>query len=94
LGSILGWLGVIMTSFFILMVTSLIAFHTYLAANNLTTWESLSWKKISYMKIWPRKYGSPFFISYTENLRIFFSSKVGFHSWKMPISLPSFDEGA
>jgi palmitoyltransferase len=45
---------------FFFMVSSLFAFHTYLISRNLTTWEFLSWKKISYMKVWPKKYGSPF----------------------------------
>lgn len=50
----------VISGFFTLMLTSLVIFHQYIVSKNLTTWECLSWKKISYMKIWPRKYGSPF----------------------------------
>lgn len=61
-------LSIPLTCFFLLFTFFLVFVHTMLAANNLTTWESLSWMKISYMKIWPRKYGSPFFVSYLENI--------------------------
>jgi palmitoyltransferase len=53
-------LGSVITGFFIIMVGSLVVIHIFLASKNLTTWEFLSWKKISYMKIWPKRYGSPF----------------------------------
>lgn len=53
---------------FCLMLLSLVLFHEYIASQNLTTWECLSWKKISYMKIWPRKYGSPFDMGVKHNL--------------------------
>lgn len=52
--------GSIITGFFFLMVGSLLCIHLYLASNNLTTWEFLSWNKISYMKVWPKIHGSPF----------------------------------
>ncbi len=52
------------------LVFSLFVFHLILAAKNLTSCkyfifhiclgESLSWMKITYMKVWPKKYGSPF----------------------------------
>lgn len=58
--SYLQLIGIIISSFFILMVGSLVFIHLYLASRNLTTWEFLSWSKISYMKIWPKQYGSPF----------------------------------
>ena len=38
----------------------LLGLHTYLAMNGLTSWEFFSWMNISYLKAWPRKYGSPF----------------------------------
>lgn len=41
-------------------VLNLFVFHTYLNWNNMTTWECLSWSKISYLKQWPRRLGSPF----------------------------------
>jgi hypothetical protein len=77
------------------MTSSLVLIHSVLASNNLTTWESLSWKKISYMKIWPEKYGSPFFVSYRDNLKSYFSapSRYGNIEWTMPTRLPTFEEG-
>ena len=45
---------------FLIFVMYLLVFHTYLAFSNITTWECLSWSKISYLRDWPRKYGSPF----------------------------------
>lgn len=50
----------IILSFFIIMVTCLLGYHTYLAMANQTTWENVSWEKISYMKMFSRKFGSPF----------------------------------
>lgn len=26
----------------------------------MTSWEFFSWFKITYLKVWPKKYGSPF----------------------------------
>jgi len=43
-----------------LFTAALLILHTYLASKNLSSWEYFSWMKITYMKIWPRKYGSPF----------------------------------
>ena len=44
----------------LVMVSGLIGFHLYLASVNLTTWEFLSWNKISYLKGLDKKLGSPF----------------------------------
>ena len=44
----------------VMFTAALLILHTYLAAKNLSSWEYFSWMKITYMKIWPRKYGSPF----------------------------------
>ena len=81
--------------FFSLMLLSLIIFHTYLILNNLTTWESLSWNKISYMRLWPRKYGSPFDRGSVQNLKLYFweKSKSKITIWKMPKKLPSIQQG-
>lgn len=38
----------------------------------MTTWECLSWNKISYLKDWPRKLGSPFSKDVKTNLKIYF----------------------
>ncbi|KFH14425.1 DHHC zinc finger domain-containing protein, partial [Toxoplasma gondii MAS] len=32
------------------MVTCLFSYHTYLMLSNLTTWESMAWHRISYLK--------------------------------------------
>ena len=45
---------------FSLFVLALILFHTMLIGKNLSTWEYNSWMKITYLKVWPRKFGSPF----------------------------------
>ena len=45
---------------FTAFVLALIVFHTILASKNLTSWEYISWMRITYLKVWPRKYGSPF----------------------------------
>jgi palmitoyltransferase len=50
----------VVLSFFILMVSCLLGYHSYLAATNQTTWENVSWDKISYLKQRSRKMGSPF----------------------------------
>jgi hypothetical protein len=36
--------------FFLFFVGSLLVFHSVLASQNLTTWESVSWHKITYLK--------------------------------------------
>jgi hypothetical protein len=75
--------------FFAIMVGSLVFMHLYLASANLTTWEFLSWNKISYMKVWPKKYGSPFTKGRLKNLRMyFFNSRNLMHQWKMPTKFP------
>jgi palmitoyltransferase len=45
---------------FTVMVACLIGFHLFLAAVNLTTWEYLSWSRISYLKNLDWNKGSPF----------------------------------
>ncbi|PHJ22374.1 dhhc zinc finger domain-containing protein [Cystoisospora suis] len=42
------------------MVTCLFCYHTYLMFSNLTTWESMAWHRISYLKGIPEIDGSPF----------------------------------
>lgn len=55
-------------SFFVLMVTCLLGYHSYLALTNQTTWENISWEKISYIKQFKRKDGSPFSRGVLANL--------------------------
>lgn len=61
-------LVMIVISFFIIMVSLLLGYHTYLMLTNQTTWENISWEKISYLKDSPRKYGSPFSKGVFSNL--------------------------
>ena len=74
-------------------VLALIVFHTILASKNLTSWEYISWMRITYLKVWPKKYGSPFSEgSPGANLRQFFcypfSKRLRIYPWKMPKTLP------
>ena len=74
-------------------VTALVVFHTYLASQNLTSWEYISWMRITYLKVWPRKYGSPFSQgSAADNFRQFFfypfASRLRIYPWAMPKKLP------
>ena len=89
------WIGlaVIATVGFILFVTALILFHTLLAAKNLSSWEFISWMKITYLKVWPRKYGSPFTLGSTsKNFHQFFcypfANRLTIYPWKMPKKFP------
>lgn len=50
----------LVVTLFTLFVTPLVFFHTYLSMVNMTSWEYLSWMRITYLKVWPKKYGSPF----------------------------------
>lgn len=70
----------------------LIGLHTYLATAALSSWEYFSWKRITYLKVWPRKYGSPFGLgSRQANLVEFFKFKPTkfAHQWRMPSRLPT-----
>ena len=73
---------------------ALIIFHTVLACKNLTSWEYISWMRITYLKVWPKKYGSPFSEgSASANLKQFFcfpfAKRLKIYAWKMPKKLPS-----
>jgi len=74
----------ICTTFFSAMVVSLFLFHSYLATQNLSTWEFLSWNKISYLKEWNPKWGSPFTQGMKKNLKFFFRIRKDLNRWKMP----------
>ena len=83
----------IISLFFFFMVGSLLIFHAYLISHNLTTWEFLSWMKITYMKVWPKKYGSPFTRGdIKSNVMFFFkynfSTGNTLYPWSMPKKLP------
>lgn len=101
--SVLFWLfsnGVLLfctlfVGLFTLMVTALLGFHSYLAMSNLSTCilhtgEVASWEKISYLKQWPRDYGSPFNRGLLRNLQFYCCAKAvtAYTIWKMPKKLP------
>ena len=86
-----GKISLILVSFFMLFVVYLIVFHSYLAATNTTTWECLSWDKISYLKLWPKKLGSPFNIGLKKNLRLYFCFNLtgdNYFVWRLPKRRP------
>jgi len=58
-GIVLGLITLICVGFAI-FVGTLLCFHSYLISENLTSWEMLSWMRITYLKVWPKKLGSPF----------------------------------
>ena len=79
---------------FSLFVATLLVFHTILASKNLTSWEYISWMRITYLKVWPRKFGSPFSEgSAFANLRQFFcfpfARRLRIYPWKMPSKFPA-----
>jgi palmitoyltransferase len=78
-------------SLFLLFVVYLTCFHTYLAFVNTTTWECLSWQKVSYLRDWPRHLGSPFNLGWRANLKLYFCYNLGddnYFVWKMPKRRP------
>jgi REP element-mobilizing transposase RayT len=53
--------------------------------------------KISYTKVWPRKYGSPFTKgNFYKNLKYFFITRSkkrrGYINWTMPSKLPKLND--
>lgn len=76
----------IVLGFFILMVTCLFGYHSYLAIVNQTTWENVSWEKISYLKRIPKKQGSPFSKGILFNLWFYCWKKlpVNYTNWYIP----------
>ena len=82
-----GWIAFSADIIFQFFVSYLIVFHSYLALSNMTTWECLSWDKISYLKLWPRNLGSPFNAGIRKNLECYFSNQPdgeSYNIWKMP----------
>lgn len=75
-GRVAGIVTIIIEAFFLLFVIYLLIFHTYLAFSNTTTWECLSWSKISYLRDWPKKYGSPFNLGIYKNARLYFQTNL------------------
>lgn len=54
---------------FLIMVSSLLLYHSYLATENITTWENAKWESITYLKDWPENLGSPFSRGCWKNLK-------------------------
>lgn len=84
---VVGWIFVVLGAVFNLFVLNLLVFHSYLLPRNITTWELLSWSKVSYLREWPKRFGSPFDLGFTANLRQVFCYDLqsGNHFiWKMP----------
>lgn len=81
----------IIIGFFDLMVTFLLFFHSYLIMSNKTTWEQLSWDKVSYLKEWPKKLGSPFSFGILRNIHFFCCRPLpkDYTMWSYPSKLPS-----
>ena len=67
-----GYLVAVAAGLFVLFVLNLLVFHSYLILVNITTWEQLSWSKITYLNNWKRSFGSPFDLGFRENLRLVF----------------------
>jgi len=89
--SLAGILTLVPEAVFLAFVIYLAAFHSYLACANVTTWECLSWSKISYLRDWPRNLGSPFNIGLAKNLRLYFCYSLNpddYFVWKMPKRRP------
>jgi len=90
-----GFLGIVLLTAlgFFFFVASLFCFHSYLITRNLTSWEFYSWMKISYTKVWPRKYGSPFSRGNSAKnccqfFRLSLRKQRDIHQWTMPTKLP------
>jgi len=86
-----GWFAFSINIFFQVFVVYLGVFHSYLAATNTTTWECLSWDKISYLKLWPRRLGSPFNIGLKKNLKLYFCFNLtgdNYFVWRLPKKRP------
>merc|ERR1712190_505397 len=48
--SVLLVVGLLLIAMLFFMVVCLLSFHSYLLLANLTTWEHVSWNRISYLK--------------------------------------------
>merc|ERR1712129_11202 len=72
-------LGIVTLLHFLSMVAliCLLWYQTYLLLNGLTTWEHLSWQRISYLDGMPAKRGSPFSKSAVLNVASFLCVPIG-----------------
>mmetsp|Transcript_12157 Transcript_12157/g.22364 ORF Transcript_12157/g.22364 Transcript_12157/m.22364 type:complete len:459 (-) Transcript_12157:2-1378(-) len=68
---LLFFVGVVAVFCFSLALVSLVTMHAWLAAANLTTWEYLRWRRISYLREFPPNRGSPFSSTLARNLALY-----------------------
>ena len=68
-------LSIVVCSFFELLVTFLLCFHTYLAFSNKTTWEVLSRKRITYFNNIPEGH-NPFNLGVSKNLYFYCCKRI------------------
>lgn len=82
----------ILTGPFCVFTILMLFYHSYLAVVNQTTWENLSWGKITYLRIWPRQLGSPFSRGIIRNLKFFCVESLGsVVVWKLPDEIPELE---
>ena len=74
---LLGYFGMLLG----ILIGFLWTYHFYLALMNLTTWESLRWEKIDYMR---GKSASPFDQGFKKNLRYYCSFQRQITEWRLP----------
>jgi palmitoyltransferase len=83
LSNLVRVLLLVVVGFFVVMVTCLLGYHTFLAMANQTTWENVSWEKISYLKQKAKSEGSPFSKGLRFNLWFYCCKKLpdGYTLW-------------
>lgn len=90
---VVGYIFSVLGGVFLLFVVNLLIFHSVIMSRNVTTWECLSWNKISYLRFWPRKLGSPFNLGCWSNWKLslrYKQSQGDNFVWKMPLRRPDF----
>lgn len=66
--SIVLLMGLLLIAVFFIMVFCLLTFHSFLMLANMTTWEHISWTRISYLRPLASERGSPYSRSSWENV--------------------------
>lgn len=85
----LNWgmvLMLIIEMYFLVLLAYLVVLHTFLAMNNLTTWELECWNKITYLQNRPKSEGSPFSMGLYMNWKFFCALRIcsrTFTEWKL-----------
>ncbi|CAL1127860.1 unnamed protein product [Cladocopium goreaui] len=69
--SVVLMVGLLFIAIFFLMVSCLLSFHGFLILANLTTWEHISWRHITYLKSLRAERGSPFARSLWWNVAVY-----------------------